>query len=191
MCATATTCALCPTELVSLSRPALQVEVTDIAASKTYYFAAECWLGAAQGDGATERLLLASAKDPWADMTAYRVTLFTSSRAGAGTTAALAVTLHGSKGPPTTSTAGGRGSKQAAAVAASASSTPGTPRGSMASSGRCELTVAGSQDSRVTLVAGSNCSFTLPSMHSLGQLRQLLLEVDTLTASQVGVKRCL
>jgi hypothetical protein len=55
----------------------------------------------------------------------------------------------------------------------------------MASSGRCELTVAGSEGSRVTLVAGGSCSFTLPSMHSLGQLRQLLLEVDT---SQVGAK---
>lgn len=168
---------------------ALQVEVTDIAASKTYYFAAECWLGAAQGDGATERLLLASFKDPWADMTAYRVTVFTSSRPGAGTTAALAVTLQGSKGPPTTSTAGDRGlgDRAAATVGASASdSTPGTPRG-MASSGRCELKVAGSEDGQVTLVTGGSCSFNLPSMHSLGQLRQLLLEVDTSSASQVGV----
>lgn len=187
MCQSYALCAVPTGRTAVLSRLALQVEVTDIAAGKSYYFAAECWLGAAQGERSAERLLLASAKDPWADMTAYRVTVFTSSRAGAGTTAALAVTLHGSKGPPTTSTAGGQGSDRASAVAANASSTPGTPRGSMASSGRCELKVAGSEDSRVTLVAGSSCSFTLPSMHSLGQLRQLLLEVDTSTASQVGV----
>lgn len=51
----------------------LQVEVTDVATGKTWYFAAECWLDAAQGDGVTERLLLASDKDPWADRTAYKV----------------------------------------------------------------------------------------------------------------------
>jgi hypothetical protein len=51
----------------------LQVEVTDVATGTTWYFAAECWLDAAQVDGATERLLLASDKDPWADRTAYKV----------------------------------------------------------------------------------------------------------------------
>lgn len=57
----------------------LQVEVTDVATGKVWYFAAECWLDATQGDRATLRLLLASDKDPWADMTSYKV-----GRAGAG-----------------------------------------------------------------------------------------------------------
>jgi hypothetical protein len=51
----------------------VQVEVTDVAAGKTWYFAGECWLDAAQGDGMTERLLAASDKDPRADMIAYKV----------------------------------------------------------------------------------------------------------------------
>jgi hypothetical protein len=50
-----------------------QVEVTDVAADKTWYFAGECWLDATQGDGMTERLLAASDKDPRADMIAYKV----------------------------------------------------------------------------------------------------------------------
>ena len=54
-------------------RVVLQVEVTDVAAGKTWYFAAQCWLDEATGDGATERLLLASDKDPWADMATYKV----------------------------------------------------------------------------------------------------------------------
>jgi hypothetical protein len=49
------------------------MEVTDFAAGKTWYFAGECWLDAAQGDGMTERLLAASDKDPRADMIAYKV----------------------------------------------------------------------------------------------------------------------
>lgn len=50
-----------------------QVEVTDIAAGKTWYFAGKFWLDAAQGDGLTERLLTASDKDPHADMVTYKV----------------------------------------------------------------------------------------------------------------------
>ena len=51
----------------------MQVEVTDVAAGRTWYFAGNCWLDAAQGDGLTERLLNASDKDPMAGKTAYQV----------------------------------------------------------------------------------------------------------------------
>lgn len=53
----------------------------------------------------------------------------------------------------------------------------------MLDSGRCELskaTVGGADGgaTAITLEAGSRRSFTLPHMRNLGQLRQLLLEVD-------------
>jgi hypothetical protein len=41
----------------------------DVATGKIWYFAAECWLDAAQGYGAAAPLLLTSDKDPWADGT--------------------------------------------------------------------------------------------------------------------------
>lgn len=51
----------------------VQAEVTDVATGKTWYFAADCWLDASQGDKAIERVLLASDSDPWAEMTTYKV----------------------------------------------------------------------------------------------------------------------
>jgi hypothetical protein len=48
----------------------------------------------------------------------------------------------------------------------------------MTNSGRCELS-AGGEKTRTVLEPGRSCSFVLPSMQGLGQLRQLLLEVDT------------
>jgi hypothetical protein len=51
--------------------------------------------------------------------------------------------------------------------------------------GRYELKRTGSGQSVVSLEAGASSSFILPAMHSLGQLRQLLLEVDT-SGKQVG-----
>lgn len=107
-----------------------------------------------------------------------QVTVFTSSRPNAGSTAALFVTLYGSKGPPVTSTASSRGSTAAPPVSAAAS-------GSMANSGRCELKAPGSSQSRVALAVGSSCSFVLPTMQSLGQLRQLRLEFDV-SGNQAG-----
>lgn len=215
----------------------LQVDVTDTATGKAWYFAAGCWLDAARGDGATERLLLASDTDPWADKTMYKVgrmryyyssmictrpigalllgphdwiksaacntpcthqtlqgiicscalqvTVFTSSKANAGSTASLSVTLYGSKGPPITSTAGVRRST----YSAGANTAPAAAPGSMTNSGRCELKAVGNEESRVSLAAGSSCSFMLPSMPNLGQLRQLLLEADTCT--KVGAVTCM
>jgi hypothetical protein len=55
----------------------------------------------------------------------------------------------------------------------------------MSNSGRCELKAPGSGHSRVALEAGSSSSFMLPTMQSLGQLRQLRLEVDT-SSNQVS-----
>lgn len=57
----------------------------------------------------------------------------------------------------------------------------------MSCSGRCELKGSGSAQSVVALEPGASSSFVLPAMHSLGQLRQLLLEVDT-SGKQVGGK---
>lgn len=54
----------------------MQVEVTDLATGKMWYFAADCWLDASQGDKATQRLLLASDSDPWADMTTWKVSCY-------------------------------------------------------------------------------------------------------------------
>jgi hypothetical protein len=51
----------------------VQAEVTDVATGKTWYFAADCWLDASQGDKAIEQLLPASDSDPWAAMTTYKV----------------------------------------------------------------------------------------------------------------------
>jgi hypothetical protein len=98
-----------------------------------------------------------------------QVTVFTSSRQDAGATIALAVTLYGSKGPPVTSTAASPGTQQQGSTPAAAP---------MTNSGRCELS-AGGEKSRTVLEPGRSCSFVLPSMRGLGQLRQLLLEVDT------------
>lgn len=55
----------------------------------------------------------------------------------------------------------------------------------MSNSGRCELKGPGSRQTVVGLEPGASSSFILPAMHSLGQLRQLLLEVDT-SGKQVG-----
>lgn len=51
----------------------MQVEVTDTAVGKTWFFAGDCWLDASQGDRAIERLLPAADKDPWADRATYKV----------------------------------------------------------------------------------------------------------------------
>lgn len=51
----------------------MQVEVTDLSTNRTWYFEADCWLDAAQGDGRTERLLHASSTDPLADRQTYQV----------------------------------------------------------------------------------------------------------------------
>lgn len=51
----------------------VQVEVTDVAAGRTWFFEADAWLDASQGDRKTERLLDASSTDPMADRQQYRV----------------------------------------------------------------------------------------------------------------------
>lgn len=55
----------------------MQVEVTDVAAGRTWYFEADCWLDAAaagQGSaGRAERLLIASSNNPLADRKTYQV----------------------------------------------------------------------------------------------------------------------
>jgi len=55
---------------------------------------------------------------------------------------------------------------------------------SLASSGPCKL--QSSEHSVIDLQPGSSHSFTLPAMHSLGQLQQLLLEIDSST-NKVGM----
>lgn len=112
-----------------------------------------------------------------------QVTVVTCSRPGSGTSSAnLFVTVHGSKGPPLTSASTTRPPSTTKRSNASAALTS-----NMCSSGRCELKGAGSAElSGLVLEPGSRCSFTLPAMHPLGQLRQLLLEVNT-SNNQVGV----
>lgn len=63
----------CVACLLCAARWLLQIEVLDVAAGRLWFFEADCWLDAAQGDGKTERLLLASVTDPLADRRAYRV----------------------------------------------------------------------------------------------------------------------
>jgi hypothetical protein len=56
---------------------ALQVEVTDVAAGRTWYFEADCWLDAAAAAkgaaGTAELLLTASSSNPLADRKTYQV----------------------------------------------------------------------------------------------------------------------
>jgi hypothetical protein len=56
---------------------ALQVEVTDVAAGKMWYFEADCWLDAAAAgpgsSGRAERLLTAGSSNPLADRKMYQV----------------------------------------------------------------------------------------------------------------------
>jgi hypothetical protein len=123
-----------------------------------------------------------------------QVNVHTSKRQGAGTAGAVFVTLHGSQGPPVTSSSN----------SSSSSSSTGTPRlqqqsqqtpthtnsagGSAAgaaaaagwrSSGRHELRGGRAGG----LEEGSVAIFSLPSMRSLGQLRQLTLELQSMTVS--------
>jgi hypothetical protein len=56
----------------------LQVEVTDVAAGRTWYFEADCWLDAAAAaakgaGGRAELLLTASNSNPMADRKTYQV----------------------------------------------------------------------------------------------------------------------
>jgi hypothetical protein len=123
-----------------------------------------------------------------------QVTVYTSKCQGAGTDGAVFVTLHGNQGAPITS---------ASASSSSGSSTTGmlsslqlqqqsaqtSPASSAAaaaavaagwrSSGRHELRGGRAGG----LAEGSVASFTLPSMRALGQLRQLTLELESMTVS--------
>lgn len=104
-----------------------------------------------------------------------QVTLVTSKRPESGANdAAVVVTLYGSDGPPVTSTQGSSSSNT------SASRQPVTTQQQqrMASSGRQELQPSSQPLGKVAWMPGSACSFMLPAMHRLGQLRQLLLEVN-------------
>lgn len=110
-----------------------------------------------------------------------QVTVVTSSRATAGSSPALFVTLSGSKGPPVTSTPSSRATtaagKAASTAANPATAAPGNAH-NMASTGRLELKAAGGGQGAQLLEPGGSSSFVLQAVRSLGQLRQLLLEVE-------------
>ncbi|WIA17082.1 hypothetical protein OEZ85_013981 [Tetradesmus obliquus] len=174
----------------------LQVEVTDVAAGRTWYFEADCWLDAAaagQGSaGRAERLFIASSNNPLADRKTYQVTVYTSKREGAGTDGAVYATLHGSQGLPITSAPAGSSTGTAspaqrqqqqpdkAASPSSAAAAAAAAAAGWRSSGRHELRGGRAGG----LGEGSAVSVTLPSMRSLGQLRQLTLELESVTGER-------
>lgn len=122
------------------------------------------------------------------------MTVNTSKRKGAGTDGSVFVTLHGSKGPAVTSATtnsssssgllSARQQSQSPAALPVKPKAPDSPAGTSAaasgwlSSGRHGL--RGS--SRAAFEEGGVGSFMLPSMRSLGQLRQLTLELEGTTS---------
>jgi hypothetical protein len=174
-----------------------QVVVTDVAAGRTWFFAADCWLDAAQPGGQTERLLHASSTDATAERRSYEVTVVTGKQANAGTHAPVFVTLHGSAGPPVTSaaSAAAAGSSQASPAGKASPAPPGpaspsaAPPAAAAAAAVTQLQSSSLQqlldaDGRApALQPGHSASFVTPPMRPLGQLRQLTLELDV-AASQ-------
>jgi hypothetical protein len=121
-----------------------------------------------------------------------QVTVHTSKHEGAGTDSAVFVTLHGSPGAPVTSASNSSSNissstgmlsslqlQQQVETHAAGHGAAAAAAAGWRSSGRHEL-----RGSRAAgLAAGSVASFTLPSMRSLGQLRQLTLELESMTVS--------
>lgn len=126
-----------------------------------------------------------------------QVTVYTSKREGAGTDGAVYATLHGSQGLPITSAPAGSSTGTAspaqrqqqqpekAASPSSAAAAAAAAAAGWRSSGRHELRGGRAGG----LGEGSAVSVTLPSMRSLGQLRQLTLELESVTVRTPAKRR--